>query len=777
MTARAEPTSRAEADCARGRVLVADDSQIVRAIVAGALRASGYDVDEAEDGASALALLEGGTYDVIVTDLRMPAVDGFGVLEFVRLRDLGPEVVILTGTHSQDISAAVRALRLGANDFLIKPLTGPDQAVLSVDRAIEKKRQREALREAQARYQQLFERIPIGLYRTTSDGRFLEANPALVQMLGCPSREALLSARAADFYACPDDRQRWQERIERQGVVSRFEKCLRRSDGTVLWVEDSARLVRDDRGHVVCYEGSLQDITERKRADEALRRSEAGFRLLFENNPHPMGVYDRETLEMLEVNEAAVHHHGYSRAEFLAMRITDLCPPEDVPALLAELTRRPSGAVAAGRPWRTRLKDGRVIDVEVASHGLEFAGRPGILVVAHDITERRRLEAQLRQAQKMEAVGRLAGGVAHDFNNVLTAISGFAELLQRETAVDDPRYAKVLGIIRAGDQAAALTRQLLAFSRRQMIRPRVLDLNDVIDEMQDLLQRLIGEDVELVADLDPALARVKADRGQLEQMIMNLAANARDAMPAGGRLTLETDNVVLDDAFVQGHVGAVPGRHVRLTVRDTGHGMDKETQFRIFEPFFTTKELGKGTGLGLATVYGIVKQAGGYIWVESDLGCGTSFEIYLAATEDAAEAADAPVISPGPAGGHETVLVVEDEEMVRVLISQALRLAGYRVLTAADGQEALRLAAEHAETIRLLVTDVVMPGISGPQLVDRLQPHRPDLRILYMSGYADSTIVRQQVLLAGHQFLQKPFTMESLLGRVRTLLDAAPTCN
>src|SRR5262245_12295816 len=305
---------------ARGRVLLADDSPIVRAIVAGALRAAGYAVDEAEDGASALQLLEASTYDVLLTDLKMPAVDGFGVLEFVRLRELGPEVVVLTGTHAQDINAAIRAMRLGANDFLMKPLTGPDQAVLSVDRAMEKKRQREALREAQARYQQLFERIPIGLYRTTPDGAFLEANPALLQMLSCPSREQLLASRSTDFYICPEDRRRWQERIERDGVVSRFEQQLQRLDGTVLWVEDSARLVRDAGGRVVCYEGSLQDITERKRSDEALRRSEASFRLLFENNPHPMGVYDQETLQVLEVNEASVHHYGYSRDEFLAMR-------------------------------------------------------------------------------------------------------------------------------------------------------------------------------------------------------------------------------------------------------------------------------------------------------------------------------------------------------------------------------------------------------------------------------------------------------------------------
>jgi PAS domain S-box-containing protein len=767
-----------ESDCgppvARGRILVADDSPIVRAIVVGALRAAGYLVDEAEDGASALQLLDRGAYDVLLTDLRMPAVDGFGVLEFVRLRELSPEVVVLTGTHAQDINAAIRAMRLGANDFLMKPLTGPDQAVLSVDRAIEKKRQREALREAQARYQQLFERVPIGLYRTTSDGGFLEANPALLQMLGCPDRETLLSARAGDFYVCPEDRRRWQEVIERDGVVSRFELQLHRWDGSVLWVEDTARLVRDAAGRVVCYEGSLQDITERKRADEALRRSEAGFRLLFENNPHPMAVYDQETMQMLEVNEASVHHYGYSRDEFLARRVTDFCPPEDAPAMREELARRAAGTVTDGKVWRNRLKDGRLIDVEVASHGLEFAGRPGVLVVAHDITDRRRLEAQLRQAQKMEAVGRLAGGVAHDFNNVLTAISGYAELLLREIAADDSRHTKVLGILRGADQAAALTRQLLAFSRRQMVRPRVLDLNEVIDEMEDLLRRLIGEDVELVTRLDPGLGRIKADRGQIEQLLMNLAANARDAMPMGGRLAVETANLELDDAFVQGHVGAVTGRHVQLTVRDTGHGMDKETQSHIFEPFFTTKELGKGTGLGLATVYGIVKQAGGYIWVESDIGRGTSFTIYFPITDQPAEGGDRPVSVVGAEGGDETVLVVEDDEMVRALVGQALQAAGYRVLSAGDGDEALQLAHQHPSAIELMVTDVVMPGMNGPQLVERLHASRPETAILFISGYADSTVVRQQVLLAGSQFLQKPFTVESLLARVRILLDSAP---
>ncbi len=379
---------------------------------------------------------------------------------------------------------------------------------------------------------------------------------------------------------------------------------------------------------------------------------------------------------------------------------------------------------------------------------------------------------QLRQAQKMEAVGRLAGGVAHDFNNLLTAIMGYSDLLMSGLAEGDPRRGDLEQIKHAADRAASLTRQLLAFSRRQVLQPRVLDLNAVVGSIEKMLQRLIGEDIDLVTVLDPALGRVKADPGQLEQILMNLAVNARDAMPQGGKLTIETTNVELDGAYAGQHVAVRPGSYVMMAVSDTGCGMDAETRSHLFEPFFTTKEVGKGTGLGLATVYGIVKQSGGSIWAYSEPGRGATFKIYLPRFE---ESAGAQVVVAPPAksvGGSETILLVEDDEAVRSLAGDVLQRHGYTVLEARHGAEALVISERHAGPIALMLTDVVMPGKRGHEVAGQLAAGRPDMKVLYMSGYTDNGIVHQGVLDAGMAFLAKPFTPSALARKVREVLDA-----
>src|SRR6266850_5039311 len=365
--------------------------------------------------------------------------------------------------------------------------------------------------------------------------------------------------------------------------------------------------------------GVATDITDHKRAEQVLRETEERYRLLFESNPQAMWVYDRENLAFLAVNEAAIFHYGYSREEFLSMTIKDIRSAEDVPVLLDNLSNEIGVSVAGA--WRHRKKDGTNIDVEIISHPLVFAGRNAKLVLANDITERKRAEEalreteeQLRQSQKLEGVGQLAGGIAHDFNNLLTVITGFSVLGMRGLQPEDPLRSNLEEIKKAGDRAASLTRQLLAFSRRQVLQPKILNLDSVVSEMEKMLNRLIGENIDLRAVLEPSLGSVKADPGQIEQIILNLVVNARDSMPKGGKLTIETDNVYLDEEYVRNHVGAQAGPHVMLAVSDTGSGMDQTTQARIFEPFFTTKELGKGTGLGLSTVYGIVKQSGGNIW-------------------------------------------------------------------------------------------------------------------------------------------------------------------
>ena len=513
---------------------------------------------------------------------------------------------------------------------------------------------------------------------------------------------------------------------------------------------------------------------ERKRTEEQLHDSERKYRLLFETNPEPMFVYDYTTLRILAVNDAAIARYGYSELEFLDRTIRDIRPPEDQGRLDEALTNRADeGAVRTG--VRHRAKDGKIFEVDLVARPLDFAGRPARLVLAHDVTAQRHLEEQLRQSQKMEAVGQLAGGIAHDFNNLLTAILGSTQLLLHNIPPGDPRREDAEEIKLAGLRAAELTRQLLAFSRRQVLAPKVLDLNAVVANIDRMLRRLLGEDIELVTSLAPGAGGVNADPGQLEQVLLNLAVNARDAMPTGGRLSIETARFTLHEEHVERRHRLPPGDYACLVVTDTGVGMDDATQAHLFEPFFTTKEVGKGTGLGLATVYGIVKQSGGYIWVYSEPGRGTTVKVYLPRVRGATEPAAPPPHPAAPPrevrGGHETVLLVEDAAPVRALARRSLEACGYRVLDASDGPTALELSARHGEAIDLLVTDVVMPGMSGRELAERLAPARPGMKVLYTSGYTDDAMVRQGVLNAGVAFLQKPFVPDSLARKVREVLD------
>jgi two-component system, cell cycle sensor histidine kinase and response regulator CckA len=517
---------------------------------------------------------------------------------------------------------------------------------------------------------------------------------------------------------------------------------------------------------------------DRKRAEEGLRESEERYRLLFESNPQPMWVYDLETLGFLAVNESAVHHYGYSQEDFLAMTIKDIRPAEDIPALHAAVARSSMATNGAGI-WRHVKKDGTIIEVEITAHLLVFDDRQAELILAHDITESNRLKAallssqeQLRQSQKLEAIGQLAGGVAHDFNNLLTAINGYSALALQRIDDNHPLRGYLEEIKKAGDRAANLTRQLLAFGRKQILQPLPINLNDVVTDMHKMLRRLIGEDVALNAKLDPALKKIKADPGQIEQVLVNLVVNARDAMPQGGSLTIETGVVELGVEYAGTHLGVLAGQYVMLAVSDTGMGMDETTRARIFEPFFTTKEKGKGTGLGLSTVYGIVKQSGGNIWVYSELGHGTTFKVYLPEltapnqkTEDAT--VEAPML-----GGSETILLVEDEDVVRRLAREILEQEGYTVLEASRGKEALSLCAAYEHPIQLLLTDVVMPKTSGKEVADRLRALHPETKVLFMSGYTDEAIVHHGVLDANVEFIQKPFTPVALVRKVRRVIDS-----
>jgi hypothetical protein len=542
---------------------------------------------------------------------------------------------------------------------------------------------------------------------------------------------------------------------------------LVRKQGALLAVNQSLNQTLQE------FQGKLESLVhertqELQKANRALRESEQQYRLLFEGNPHPMWVYDRPTLAFLAVNEAAVKHYGYSHEEFRNLTIKDIRPQEDISALEAHLQAPPT---APGRTseWRHRKKDGTVIHVEITSREVNWQGRAASLVLAVDVTERRSLEKQLQQAQKMEAVGHLAGGVAHDFNNLLGVILGYSELLLGNSALHGPARNQLLEIKKAGERAANLTRQLLAFSRKQIVEPVVLDLNALISEMSKLLLRLIGEDIELVTALAPNLGQVKADHGQIEQVIMNLAVNARDAMPRGGRLTIETANVELDEEYARKHITVQAGSYVLLAVSDSGVGMDEATQARIFEPFFTTKEAGRGTGLGLATVYGIVKQSGGNVWVYSEMGRGTTFKIYFPRVNMPLAAPRASEAAPAP-GGNETLLVVEDAEAMRRMSCEFLASRGYTVLEAKDGPEALALAEQHPQ-IHMLITDLVMPGMNGRELAQQLCARNPQFRVLYVSGYTGDAVVRLGILEGAAAFLQKPFTLHGLACKVREILD------
>ena len=514
----------------------------------------------------------------------------------------------------------------------------------------------------------------------------------------------------------------------------------------------------------------LRYAVERKRGEEALRASEAHHRTILENIGDAVFIADPQG-RYLDVNPRACELTGYSRDELLQLTVSDTYPAQDRDAAALRIVDVAGGRAAVTERPLLR-KDGAILVVESNARRLSD-GR--LLGAVRDITERKRLEEQLRQAQKMEAVGRLAGGVAHDFNNVLTAIFGYADLLNEELPDGHQARLDLDEIRKAAQRASSLTRQLLAFSRQQVLQPMVLSLNDLVEDIQNMLVRLIGEDVQLRLGLSPSAGNVRADAGQIQQVLMNLVVNARDAMPTGGKLLVETANTELTEQYAEAHQPVAPGAYVMLAVSDTGSGMDAETKARIFEPFFTTKEKGRGTGLGLSTVYGIVKQSGGYVWVYSERGRGTTFKIYLPRVDEPAEPLAPPQREARTLTGTEIILLAEDDEMLRPLSKGLLERLGYRVLEAENAIRALALADAHAGPIHLLVADVVMPGGSGRELARRLANSRPDTRVLYVSGYTDDAIVHHGMLEPGLNFLQKPFTPAALARKVRDVLDAPLT--
>ena len=559
-------------------------------------------------------------------------------------------------------------------------------------------------------------------------------------------------------------------KVLREGVVVGLANhtILLTRDGREIPIDDSGAPIRNREGRMVGVVLVFRDVTQRRQTQRELEESERRYRVLFEANPWPMWVYRRSDLAFLAVNDAAVQHYGYSRQEFLSMTLREIRPPEDVAALVANVAQLQHQLHTDG-PWRHRKKDGTILFVEITAHPLQFGEDQACLVLAQDITERLKLEDQLRQSQKLEAVGQLAGGIAHDFNNLLTVVEGYAELVQNDLAEEDPNRASVHEILIAAQRAATLTRQLLAFSRRQMLQPIRLNFNANVASTHRMLSRLLGENIEIVTDLMPDTWDIFADPGQLDQIILNLAVNARDAMDRGGKLAISTGNVEIAEP---GSQETPPGRYARLSIMDTGHGMDEQTRKRIFEPFFTTKEVGRGTGLGLSTVYGIVKQSGGTILVESAPGKGSTFTILLPAVEGSAHAAEpttnAPAASHTP---NETILVVEDDGVVRNLVQAMLRAAGYRVIAPELPSEALAACADSAQQIDLLLTDMVLPETDGGAIAEAATRMRPELKVMFMSGYTEHAVLRRNPMSENAAFLQKPFTKSALLAKVREALQ------
>ncbi len=635
-----------------------------------------------------------------------------------------------------------------------------------------------ALRESEERFRTIFNGVNDAIFvHDLATGAILDVNQRMSDMYGYTREEALqLNIGALSAGKPPYTEQDALKRIHNAagGEPQVFEWRAKDKAGHLFWVEVNMRRVTiggQDRMLV-----TVHDITKGKQAKEELLREQSFTDAVLNSIPGLLYLFD-DQYHLVRWNKKMEEVSGYSSEELSHIQIFDWVEGEDK-ARIASAVQKVSMEGQASLEAHLVIKGGKKIPFYFTGVRLIIGDRQYLTGIGLDLTEHKRaeeemasLQEQLRQSQKLEAVGSLAGGIAHDFNNLLTVIKGYSQISLGGLNEKDPLAGNLTEICTAAERASDLTHQLLAFSRKQTLEPKVLDQNKVIQRMEKMLRRMIGEDVELLIHLEEDLGRIKADPGQMEQVIFNLAVNARDAIPSGGKLILETDNVYLDEEYAKGHISVNPGHYVRLCVSDTGCGMEPEVRNRIFEPFFTTKEKGKGTGLGLSTVYGIVKQSGGNIWVYSEVGKGTTFKIYFPRVDEPVEDLEEKTYTEAILLGSETVLVVEDQDEVRRLVVQILRKQGYKVLEAANSGEALMVCEQHQEPIHLILTDVVMPKMSGPEFIERMQQIRQDFNVLYMSGYTDKAVVYHGVTQGQTEFIQKPFTYEMLARKVRDVLD------
>jgi two-component system, cell cycle sensor histidine kinase and response regulator CckA len=706
--------------------------------------------------------------DVCLLDYRLGARDGLDLLSEARSRGCICPIVILTGQGADGTDT--RAMNLGADDYLVKGDLSVPLLERSIRYAVVRARHVGELRASEARYRRLFEAAKDGILILAADtGRIVDVNPFMTELTGY-ARQDFLGKHLWEIGPFKDTAASKDSFAELQArdFVRYDDLPLKTTDGRTVDVEFVSNVYRVDDAKVI--QCNIRDITARKRIEDQLRMRDRAIQAVSQGIliTDPLGTDH----PIIYASPGVTRLTGYDAAEILGRNCRFLQGKDTDPASVAVLR----DAIREERSCAVELvnyrKDGGAFWNNVALSPVRDA--QGVLTnfvgVQTDVTARRQLEAQFLQAQKMEAVGRLAGGVAHDFNNLLSVVLCYAEMIASDLKAGDPMQADLEEIRTAALRATDLTRQLLAFSRQQVLETKVLNLNEVLGGMQKMLGRLLGADIEMTILPSLALGNVKVDPGQLEQIVMNLAVNARDAMPTGGQLTIETANVELDADYASAHLEVLPGSYVELAVSDAGTGMDKATLARIFEPFFTTKDKGKGTGLGLATVFGIVKQSGGHIFVYSEPAHGTTFRIYLPRVGAKADPAtfEPPAPETERLGG--TILLVEDEDQLRSIARTILRRQGYVVLDAANGGEALLICERHGATIDLLLTDVVLPRMSGRELAARLAPLRPAMKVLYMSGYTDDAILQHGIIDSGVAFLQKPITPTSLTRRVREVL-------
>jgi PAS domain S-box-containing protein len=718
------------------------------------------------------AALRERNWDVVLSDFSMPNFSAEQALDVLRESDQDLPFLIISGTIGEEV--AVGALQAGAHDFLLKgrlARLGP-----AIERELRERDNRKARRKAEAallrseaRFRRLAASGVVGISITNADGTMVETNDAFLRMTGYTSDD-VAAGRIRGAEITPPD---WQTanslaeaELEANGFCRPFEKEYFRKDRSRVPILIGATQLED--GTILSI--SI-DLTEQKRIEQELVKTEDLYRRIVETTNEGVWIVDAGGI-LTFVNGRMTRLLGHAEGELVGRRILDFVAQESLASLEAILARqeRETGQVEL----RFACKDGRDMWALVDVARLPADPSNSMVGLVVDMTQRRRLEEQLRQAQKMDAVGNLSGGIAHDFNNILSVILSYSSLMLADLKPGDPMRTDLEEVKRAAERASDLTRQLLAFGRQQMLQPRNLDLNQILIGMEKMLRRILREDTELSLLTSHGLGIAYADAGQLEQVVMNLVVNSRDAMPSGGKITIETANVELDAAYAAVHHDVIPGNYVMLAVTDTGAGMDKATVDRIFEPFFTTKEKGKGTGLGLSMVFGIVKQSKGHIWVYSEPGNGTTFKIYLPRIEGTGITEAPSAIAPMTLRGSETILLVEDEEQVRVITRSILRRQGYNVIDAQNGGEALLTCEKYPARIHLLITDVVMPRMSGRELAERLGPMRPDMKVLYISGYTENSVVHHGVLQSDVAFLHKPITPGALSRKVREVLDAVP---